>query len=201
MTVFDEWVRRDVGRVFVQGFDVALSAWLGQPPGLCVFDEVCGASLAMEHNGDVYSCDHFVEPRHLLGNIGTTTLAELAGSARQRRFGLAKRDSLPRVCRRCEYRFACNGGCPKDRVVSAPDGGPARNYLCEGLRAYFRHINDPMRFMAGELRAGRPPANVMTRPAGRDRSPAERSAPGRNDPCPCGSGLKFKRCHGRPENA
>jgi uncharacterized protein len=197
ITVFDEWVRRDVGRVFVQMFDVALAGWLGEPAGLCVFEEVCGASLAMEHNGDVYSCDHFVEPHHRLGNLESMTLAQMAGSTQQQQFGLSKRDALPGQCRSCEFRFVCNGGCPKDRVRSTPDGQPGLNYLCEGYKAFFRHIDGPMRFMAGELHAERPAANIMARLTGRTNSPAARTGPGRNDPCPCGSGLKFKKCHGR----
>jgi uncharacterized protein len=197
MAVFDEWVRSDVGRVFVQTFDVALAAWLGQPSGLCVFDEVCGASLVLEHNGDLYSCDHLVEPGTLLGNIHTTTLARMAGSAQQRAFGLAKRDTLPALCRQCAFRFACNGGCPKDRLRSAPDSESGLNYLCEGYQAFFRHIDAPMRFMAGELRAGRPASNIMANRSDPREVPPPPAGPGRNDPCPCGSGLKFKRCHGR----
>jgi uncharacterized protein len=132
IAVFDEWVRRDVGRVFVQIFDAALAAWVGQRPGLCIFDETCGLALVMEHNGDLYACDHFVEPRHRLGNIQETPLVEMVGSERQQQFGLAKRDTLPRYCRECEACFVCNGGCPKNRVLHAPDGEPGLNYLCEG---------------------------------------------------------------------
>ena len=197
--VFDEWVRRDVGRVFVQIFDVALAAWSGQRPGLCVFEETCGVALAMEHNGDVYSCDHFVEPRYNLGNMNVIPLADLVASDRQRQFGLDKRDKLPRMCRECEVRFVCNGGCPKNRLLATPDGEPGLNYLCAGYKAFFTHIDRPMRIMAAELRAGRPPANVMLilarEEAGRTRQFA---TVGRNDPCPCGSGRKFKNCCGSP---
>ncbi len=195
--VFDEWVRRDVGRVFVQMFDVALAAWLGERPGLCVFEETCGTALAMEHNGDLYSCDHFVEPRHRLGNIAETHMIELVGSEQQLRFGRAKRDTLPRYCRECEVRFVCNGGCPKDRVIRTPDGEPGLNYLCEGYKTFFTHIRRPMEMMASELRQGRPAANVMRVLDREERELAERFArAGRNDPCPCGSGRKFKKCHG-----
>ncbi len=159
--VFDEWVRRDVGRVFVQIFDVALGAWAGQPPGLCIFAETCGTALALEHNGDLYACDHFVDPHYLLGNVCEVPLAEMVASAQQQRFGLAKAESLPGRCLACDVRFACNGGCPKNRLLTAPEGGPAWNYLCDGYRAFFHHIDRPMRIMAHELRAGRPPANVM----------------------------------------
>jgi uncharacterized protein len=166
--VFDEWVRRDVGAVFVQIFDVALAAWYGLRPSLCIFEETCGTALVMEHNGDLYSCDHFVEPRHLLGNIAGTPMIDLVRSDQQLTFGLAKRDTLPRYCRECEVRFICNGGCPKNRVRTTRDGEPGLNWLCEGYRMFFSHIDPAMRFMAGELRAGRPPANVMHRLPGSD---------------------------------
>jgi uncharacterized protein len=156
IAIFDEWVRRDVGRVFVQIFDVALTAWLGQRPGLCIFEETCGTALVMEHNGDLYSCDHFVEPRYKLGNIQEISLVEMVGSEQQRQFGLAKRDTLPRYCRECQVRFICNGGCPKNRILRAPDGEPGLNYLCEGYKAFFTHIDRPMQIMAAELQTGRP---------------------------------------------
>jgi uncharacterized protein len=190
--VFDEWVRHDVGRVFVQIFDVALAAWSGQPPGLCVFDETCGTALVLEHNGDLYTCDHFVEPARRLGNVMETPLLELVGSQQQRQFGLAKRDALPEPCRACEVRFVCNGGCPKNRVQAG------LNYLCEGYKAFFKHIDEPMRFMAAELEARRPPANIVRHLAQQEAELEQRLArAGRNDPCPCGSGRKFKHCHGR----
>jgi uncharacterized protein len=196
--VFDEWVRRDVGKVFVQTFDAALASWAGQPPGVCIFDETCGIALVLEHNGDLYSCDHFVEPDYLLGNINDIDLAVLVGSAEQRHFGLAKRDTLPKYCQECPVRFACNGGCPKNRISLTPDGEPGLNYLCEGYRAFFNHIAPQMGFMARELAAGRPPANVMLAVARQDTEFERKLArAGRNDPCPCGSGLKFKHCHGR----
>jgi uncharacterized protein len=159
--IFDEWVTHDVAQVFVQIFDVALEAWLGRPPGLCVFGETCGHAMALEHNGDLYACDHFVEPRYRLGNIGETPLAQLAGSRRQRRFGLAKRDTLPARCRECEVRFACNGGCPKNRLLRTADGEPDLNVLCKGYKAFFTHIDRPMRLMAAALRMGRPATVVM----------------------------------------
>ena len=197
-TIFDEWVRRDVGRVYVQVFDQALAAWLGRTPSLCTMAETCGLALVLEHNGDLYACDHFVEPGYRLGNILQAPLAALAGSAAQRAFGLAKRDALPQYCRACPVRFVCNGGCPKDRLLRAPDGATGLNYLCEGFRAFFSHIDRPMRFMAEELRAGRPPANIMFELARQDAAHQVRFATARrNDPCPCGSGRKFKHCHGR----
>ncbi|NLF03066.1 MAG: anaerobic sulfatase maturase [Anaerolineales bacterium] len=199
--VFDEWVRRDVGRTFVQIFDVALAAWMGQRPGLCVFEETCGTALVLEHNGDLYACDHFVEPDWLLGNIRQTALVDLVASQKQREFGEAKAKALPQVCRACEVRFVCHGGCPKNRVLRGPDGDPGLNYLCEGYRAFFNHIDGPMRAMAAELRAGRSAANVMLRLASENASLAQRLARAqRNDPCPCGSGRKFKHCHGQRQS-
>jgi len=205
IVIFDEWVRRDVGRVFVQIFDVALAVWMGQRPGLCLFEETCGAALILEHNGDLYACDHFVEPRCRLGNIQETPLVEMVGSEQQRRFGLAKRDALPRVCRECEVRFVCHGGCPKNRILHPPASErgraqPGLNYLCEGYKAFFSHIDRPMRFMAAELRAGRPAAAIMLTLAREETELQRRFARvHRNDPCPCGSGRKFKHCHGRPQ--
>ncbi len=196
--IFDQWVRRDVGRVFVQIFDVALAAWAGERPGLCVFEETCGLGLALEHNGDLYACDHFVQPTHKLGNIHTTPLGRMVGSDRQRQFGLDKRDALPRYCLQCEFRRACNGGCPKNRFALAPNGKASLNYLCKGYKTFFAHVDAPMRFMAAELRAGRAPANVMLHLA-REEAELQRhlAQARRNDPCPCGSGRKFKRCCGR----
>ena len=161
IAVFDEWVRRDVGRIFVQLFDISLGVWLGEPSSLCVFAETCGGALALEHNGDLFSCDHFVEPRYRLGNVAETPLAELVSSPRQRQFGLNKRDTLPRYCRECEVRFICNGGCPKDRILTTPDGEPGLNYLCEGFKAFFTHIDRPMKTMANLIMRRRPPAEIM----------------------------------------
>jgi radical SAM protein with 4Fe4S-binding SPASM domain len=122
--VFEEWVRRDVGEVYVQMFDVALANWVGEPPGLCIHSETCGLALALEHTGDLYCCDHFVEPRYKLGSIRETHMLELVASERQRQFGLDKRETLPRYCLECDVRFACHGGCPKDRFIETPDGEP-----------------------------------------------------------------------------
>jgi len=162
--VFDEWVRRDVGTVFVQAFDTALAHWMGMPDmGLCVHAETCGRSLALEHNGDVYSCDHFVEPAHLVGNLGDgRTLLEIVDSAQQREFGVAKRDTMPAQCRACDVKFACFGGCPKDRFTLTDTGEVGLNYLCAGYLAFFRHIDEPMQAMAARLRAGGEAADVMT---------------------------------------
>lgn len=196
ISIFDEWVKRDVGKTYVQIFDVALAAWAGMPPGICAFSETCGTALAMEHNGDMYSCDHFVEPRYLLGNINERHMAQLAASRKQRKFGRDKLDSLPEYCRKCEVRFACNGECPKNRFIQTPDGEPGLNYLCSGYKEFFRHIDGPMRFMAHELRLGQAPANIMNFIKDGKISQVVYK-PGRNDPCPCGSGLKYKKCHGK----
>jgi uncharacterized protein len=185
ISVFDEWVTRDVGTVFVSHFDAALASWLGVQPALCIFGETCGNAVALEHNGDLYSCDHFVEPDHLIGNITSTHMVELLASPQQRAFGDAKRDTLPRYCRDCQVRFACNGECPKNRFTLTPDGEPGLNYLCAGYLAFFTHVDPLMRVMADRLRQGRFADEVM----------GVLAHAGRNDPCPCGSGRKAKHCH------
>jgi len=190
--VFEDWVRRDIGEVYVQMFDVALANWYGEPPGLCVHSETCGAALALEHNGDVYSCDHYVEPAYLLGNIGERRLLDLIALPRQREFGQAKRDTLPGYCLRCDVRFACHGGCPKDRFALTPDGEQGLHYLCPSYQAFFRHISPAMNAMCESLKAGRAPSELTASYAAAD------SRRGRNDPCPCGSGRKWKHCHQRP---
>lgn len=185
-SIFDEWLRRDVGEVFVQMFDAALASWYGARPALCIFSETCGDAVALEHNGDLYSCDHFVEPAHLLGNITETHMLELMASPHQRAFGNAKRDSLPQQCRECSVLFACRGECPKNRVARTATGEVGLNHLCAGYLDFFTHIDGVMKLMADAIRGGGHAGEVMT---------AFASA-GRNDPCPCGSGLKTKHCHG-----
>jgi uncharacterized protein len=161
IAVFEDWIRRDVGEVFVNMFDVALANWAGEPPSLCVFSPTCGMTLAMEHNGDLYSCDHFVSPENLLGNISEVPIIELVASPKQQNFGRNKRDFLPRYCRECQVNFACHGGCPKDRFIKTPKDEPGLNYLCKGYKAFFKHIDRPMRIMTGLLRQNRPPAEIM----------------------------------------
>jgi len=195
-TVFDEWVRKDVGKYFVQLFDVALESWAGYPQNLCLFSETCGTALALEHNGDLYSCDHFVYPENKLGNIMEDLMKSMVSSPQQVKFGLDKQNTLPRYCRQCEVRFACNGECPKNRFLRTPDGEPGLNYLCAGYKMFFQHIDPYMRFMANELNARRPPANVMQWVAGQNSSSAGNSI-SRNAPCPCGSGKRYKRCCGK----
>jgi len=161
ITVFDEWVREDVGKVFVQLFDVTLANWVGKPPGLCVFSETCGNAMVLEHNGDLYSCDHFVYPHHKLGNIRTSIIRSMAQSAQQFTFGNNKLLKLPSYCINCEYRFACHGECPKHRFDSTPDGERGLNYLCKAYKKFFSYVHPYMQYMGDELAAKRPPANVM----------------------------------------
>jgi uncharacterized protein len=187
IAVFDEWVVHDVGTVFVQTFDAALASWMHLPASVCVFAETCGSAVALEHNGDLYSCDHFVEPKYLLGNIMQTQMVELVASPKQRAFGDAKRDTLPRYCRECDVRFACNGECPKNRFTLTPDGENGLNYLCAGYKEFFHHIDGLMRLMADRLRNGGFADEVMQLIARADR----------NGPCPCGNGRKAKHCHSR----
>jgi uncharacterized protein len=188
--VFEEWVRRDVGSVYVQMFDVALANWYGEPPSLCVHSETCGQALALEHNGDLYACDHYVEPDYKLGNIAEQHMVELVKSPQQVAFGEAKRDTLAQQCLDCDVRFACHGGCPKDRFAATASGEPGLNYLCDGYLAFFHHVDRPMRRMCDLLGSDRAPAEIMADYA------AEDARRGRNDPCTCGSGEKWKRCHG-----
>ena len=171
--VFDEWVRRDVGEVFVQTFDAALASWCGMPAGVCIAQETCGLALVLEHNGDVYSCDHFVGPAHRLGNILEAPLGQLVVSARQRQFGFDKRDRLPTQCRKCDVRFACQGECPRNRFVKTAAGEEGLNYLCAGYKDFFHHIDRPMRVMRGLLRQKRPPAEIMATSSPDERQPAE----------------------------
>jgi uncharacterized protein len=160
-TVYDEWVREDVGRVFVQLFDATLANWAGEPPGICSLSPTCGHAAVMEWNGDVYACDHFVYPEYRLGNIREQPLTTLLYGERQQRFGQRKRDSLPRECRECRYLFACHGECPKNRFVRDHYGESGLNYLCAGYRTFFDHVATDMAFMKNELDHGRAPANIM----------------------------------------
>jgi uncharacterized protein len=161
MEIFDRWVRNDVGKYFVQIFDVSLGLWHGLGSSLCVFKETCGQALAMEHNGDVYSCDHFVYPENKLGNIMEESLNKIVDSEQQLQFGTDKKTKLPKFCIDCDVRFACNGECPKHRFIKTPDGEEGLNYLCEGYKYFFHGIAPYMRFMSNELANKRAPANVM----------------------------------------
>ncbi|MEI6361834.1 MAG: anaerobic sulfatase maturase [Actinomycetes bacterium] len=190
--VFEEWARHDVGDVFVQMFDTSLAHWMGMDQaGMCVHARTCGDAVALEHTGDLYSCDHYVDPDYLLGNITQgRTLLQLVDSPRQRAFGQAKADTLPAYCRRCDVRFACNGGCPKDRFLTTEDGEHGLHYLCDGYQLFFRHVDEPMRVMRDLLRRGRDATGL------RDWYAAGDAKRARSDACSCASGRKWKECHG-----
>lgn len=196
VSVFNQWVCRDVGSTFVQLFDVTLEAWMGMDPSLCFFKERCGDALILERNGDLYSCDHFVYPEHRLGNILETPMTQLAGSEQQRAFGDAKRDRLPGQCRSCPVLHLCRGECPKHRFLTDSQGEAGLNYLCEAYINFFAHTGPFMRFMAEEIRNQRPPAGVMAWIQAQQMESAGKRSPAPNDPCPCGSGRKFKKCCG-----
>ena len=194
ITIFNEWVRSDVARYYVQIFDTTLANYTGEMPGLCVFSETCGDALVMEHNGDLFSCDHYVFPEYFLGNITDTPMIDLVKSQRQFDFGTDKRNKLPRYCLQCDVRYACHGECPKHRFISTPDGQQGLNYLCEGYKMFFHHVEPFMQYMSKELKNKRPPANVMNWIKNRENQAVRPVMPERNDPCICGSGKKFKNC-------
>ena len=156
--MFEEWVRRDIGTVYVQMFDSTLASFYGEPGGMCVHAKTCGQQLALEHTGDLYSCDHYVEPGYLLGNIADKHMLELVALPAQRKFGQDKHDTLTRYCLDCDVRFACNGGCPKDRFATSPYGEPGQHYLCPGYKDFFHHVRQPMEAMARLLRADQAPS-------------------------------------------
>jgi uncharacterized protein len=182
--IFDEWIARDVGRIMVQSFEEATRPLLGLEHSLCVFRETCGQIPVLEHNGDFFPCDHFVDREHRLGNIRETPLSQLLQGEGQKSFGDAKRDTLTRYCRECEVLAMCNGGCPKYRFIQTPDGEPGLNYLCAGLKRFFLHSRAPLTALISRQRESAP----KSRPA--------MTKSGRNDLCPCGSGRKYKKCCG-----
>jgi uncharacterized protein len=159
--IFEEWVKHDVGTTFVLNFDGALAGWLGMAGTVCIFAPTCGEGTAMEHNGDLYSCDHFVEPKHYLGNICETPMIELVASDKQRKFGNDKKETLPQYCLKCEFLQVCNGECPKNRFVESPDGEAGLNYLCPGYKAFFKQSDYAMKIMAGLIQRGRLAEEVM----------------------------------------
>ena len=161
-SIFDEWIKKDVGQVFIQIFDETLANFVGMPSSVCLFKKTCGDALAIEHNGDVYSCDHYVYPNYRLGNILTDHLNDMVNSDRQLKFGEHKKSGLPGYCQECEVKFACHGGCPKNRFIKTPNGENSLNYLCFGYKQFFKHVTPYMNFMANELRNKRPPSNVMS---------------------------------------
>lgn len=194
-TVFDEWIRNDLGRIAMQFFAEAEAPFLGAEHAVCILRPTCGDVVVVEHNGDFYACDHFVDPDHKWGNIRDTPLVELLEDHRQRAFGRLKRDTLPAYCRSCEVLQFCNGGCPKDRIINTPDGEPGLNYLCAGLKKFFLHARPYLRDMAAFRRTGEPMERFMEIVRARDvKVAAALPVAGRNDLCPCGSGRKFKKC-------
>ncbi|URN97438.1 anaerobic sulfatase maturase [Leclercia adecarboxylata] len=196
-TIFDIWIRRDVSRVSVQMFDVSLAAWTGQRPVLCVHSETCGHAFALESNGDIYNCDHFVYPEHLLGNIHETTIKQINISEKAKEFGQVKRETLTSDCLRCDYLFVCHGGCPKHRFALSPAGHSGHNYLCSGYKHFFQHITPYMNTWRELLSKHYPPYMIMKWVADKDKSRGPRAGAGRNDECSCNSGKKFKNCCGR----
>ena len=190
--IFDEWIRQDMGRIIVQIFEESARPAYGQDHSLCIFRRTCGNFPVIEHNGDFYSCDHFVTPEHRLGNIRETSLGTLLQSQEQKAFGQAKLDKLPRCCRECEVRGMCHGGCPKDRIIRTPDGEAGLNYLCAGYKDFFKHSLPYVARWADLLRSGQRPEGLMAILQAEEVK--SRPPVGRNDPCPCGSGLKYKKC-------
>jgi uncharacterized protein len=195
-SIFDEWISHDVGLVHVQLFEVQLAIRMGLPSPLCLFAPTCGRGLILEHNGDVFACDHYVYPEYRRGNLLAQSLAECVDSPEQRDFGRLKRDALPRACRTCTVRFACHGECPKHRFVTTPGGEPGLNYLCPAYKRFFRHIDPGLRSIADLLERGLPAALIMD--PNRGRGDVATTRVGRNAPCPCGSGRKYKKCCGDP---
>lgn len=187
--IFEEWVRHDIGKVFVQMFDVTLEEYFGRHL-LCVHAPTCGKGPVLEFNGDVYSCDHFVEPHYRLGNIHKSHLVQLVSSKEQRKFGDDKRDLLTQQCQRCDVKALCNGGCPKDRFILSRDGEGGHNYLCEGLYLFFSHTRPVLLAMTQLLQQDRAPSEIMGSIA------AEDARRGPYALCTCGSGKKFRFCHG-----
>ncbi len=195
-TIFDEWVRNDVGRYYVQLFDVTLANWAGANPGLCVFSEQCGTAAVMEHNGDVYSCDHYVYEDHLLGNISNLSFSDMMSQPKQAMFGQEKKAGLAATCLACSFSFACHGDCPKHRFATTAHGKAGVSYLCAGYKQFFAHVKPYMDYMTDELKAKRPPANVMRWIRNKEEAKKPRRISiSRNEACPCGSGKKFKHCH------
>lgn len=195
--IYDEWIRNDVGKIYVQMFDLQLGFQVGQPSSLCVYSKTCGAAGIMEHNGDVYSCDHFVYPEYHLGNVHEKTMEEMFESEFQHQFGQDKYDKLPSYCKQCKFIERCYGGCPKHRFIETPDGEPGLNYLCEGYKIFFEHIQPTMNYMASCLQKRQPPSQVMEWVKGGGDVRDQGGKVKRNDPCPCGSGKKYKNCCGK----
>ena len=190
--VFDEWVRNDVGRITIHNFEEALRPYIGLDHSLCVLRETCGDVVVVEHTGEFFSCDHFVEPDHMLGNIQETPLVDMINGAAQARFGKHKKDGLPQYCRDCEVLSSCNGGCPKDRFIQTPDGGDGLNYLCTGYKHFALHAQPFLQKFAQLKKMRQPATKIMEILRKSTKKPVRQV--GRNHPCPCGSGKKYKKC-------
>lgn len=189
--VFDEWISRDIGQVKIQIFEEAARTALGEEHALCIFKKKCGDVPVIEHNGDLFSCDHFVDREHYIGNIRRTPLIDLIQNPKQEAFGRAKRDTLPRYCLGCEVLPLCNGGCPKDRILRTPDGEPGLNYLCAGYRRFFNYCRPFLEELYALANLETSAAQTVLEPVIHRQA---KPGPGRNDPCPCGSGRKYKKC-------
>jgi uncharacterized protein len=192
--IFDKWIKFDIGKVFVQHFDVFLGLYMGMPSSLCVHAETCGKAAALEYNGDLYSCDHFVFKENYLGNISELTLNDMIDGQKQIDFGNNKKDRLPRFCLKCNYLRLCHGGCPAHRFSSAPGGESGLNYLCPGFIKFFSHSLPYFQAMSKCLYSGHAAKDYQIYME--TNSSSKQKKPGRNDPCPCGSGKKYKNCHG-----
>ncbi len=190
-TIFDEWRDQDIGQIKVQIFEEAARTAFNQEHSLCIFRPTCGDIPVVEHNGDFYSCDHFVDAEHCLGNIKETPLVELLESSAQRAFGEAKLEKLPSYCQKCEVRAMCHGECPKNRFLQTPDGEAGLNYLCAGYKRFFTHCQPFVSAVASEWTRQNLEEQMPPKLATDARTSPK---PGRNDPCPCGSGLKYKKC-------
>ena len=188
--VFEEWVRHDIGTVYVQMFDTALANFYGEPAGMCVHAETCGQQLALEHNGDLYSCDHFVEPGYLLGNIADRPMLELVSLPQQLKFGQDKRDSLTKFCLDCDVRVACNGGCPKDRFAHSPYGEPGQHYLCPGYKEFFHHVREPMDHVPAAA------ARTERRRSCGGSTPSRTRSAAATTPAPAAAARSGSSCHG-----
>ncbi|MDR9827454.1 anaerobic sulfatase maturase [Vibrio sp. FNV 38] len=197
-TIFDHWVRNDVGKIFVQMFDSTLASWLGEQAGMCFFAERCGHAFALEANGDLYQCDHYVYPEYKLGNIHERTIDEMNQSSAAIKFGEEKQTLLNEQCKSCTYKFACHGGCPKHRFEAGNSGKIGHNYLCQGYYKFFSHSENKMKIMGSLIQSRQSPAHIMHYLAAQEFRNLSKNrfnkAIGRNDPCTCGSGKKYKHC-------
>ncbi|MEJ6951441.1 anaerobic sulfatase maturase [Natronospora cellulosivora (SeqCode)] len=189
ITIFEEWVRRDFAKVFVQIFEEAVAAWVGQRPGICIFSETCGKAAIMEYNGDVYSCDHFVYPEYKIGNLEQTALIDMVQSEKQHKFGQDKLDKLPQFCLDCKVHFICHGGCPKNRIITTPDG--ELNYLCAGYKKFFNYIENYCKQIVANIKKRKSPNLIMKEMRKIHNQIWDIDS---NDPCSCGSGRKYKKC-------